>query len=41
LTLYNPIKSEEEDNYKMRVYYDYKDRQQINLLLTSFKNARN
>jgi hypothetical protein len=41
LTLYNPIKLEEEDNYKMRLYYDYKDRQQINLLLTSFKNARN
>ena len=26
-----------EDNYKMRIYYDYKDRQQINLLLTTLK----
>jgi hypothetical protein len=35
LTLSNVIS--EEDNYKMRIYYDYKDRQQINLLLTSLK----
>jgi hypothetical protein len=35
LTLSNVMS--EEDNYKMRIYYDYNDRQQINLLLTSLK----
>lgn len=37
LTLDTEIKLEEGYSYKMRIYYDYKDRQQINLLLTSFK----
>jgi len=37
LTLDAEIKLEEGYSYKMRIYYDYKDRQQINLLLTSFK----
>ena len=37
LTLDTTIKLEDEDNYKMRLYYDYNDRQQINLLLTTLK----
>jgi len=37
LTLDTTIKLEDEDSYKMRLYYDYNDRQQINLLLTSLK----
>ena len=37
LTFDTSIKQEEGDNYKMRLYYDYNDRQQINLLLTSLK----
>jgi len=37
LTLDFNISEESKDNYKMRIYYDYKDRQQINLLLTSLK----
>ena len=37
LTLDNLIKTEPSDNYRMRIYYDYQDRQQINLLLTSLK----
>ena len=37
LTLDTTIKLEDRDSYKMRLYYDYNDRQQINLLLTSLK----
>jgi len=37
LTLDTTIKLEDGDSYKMRFYYDYNDRQQINLLLTSLK----
>ena len=37
LTLDTPIKLEGGDSYKMRFYYDYNDRQQINLLLTTLK----
>ena len=37
LTLDSTIKTEPSDNYKMRIYYNFKDRQQINLLLTSLK----
>ena len=37
LTLDNLIKTKPSDNYRMRIYYDYQDRQQINLLLTSLK----
>jgi hypothetical protein len=37
LTLDSVIDSEETDNYKMRIYYQFEDRQQINLLLTSLK----
>lgn len=28
-------------HYGMKIYYNYSNRQQINLLLSSFKNARN
>lgn len=37
LSLDSIIKTEPSDNYKMRIYYDFQDRQQINLLLTSLK----
>jgi hypothetical protein len=37
LSLDSTIKTEPSDNYKMRIYYDFQDRQQINLLLTSLK----
>jgi hypothetical protein len=37
LSLDTIIKSETSNNYKMRIYYDFQDRQQINLLLTSLK----
>jgi hypothetical protein len=37
LTLSTIVNLDGQDAYKMRIYYDYKDRQQINLLLTSFK----
>jgi len=37
LSLDSIIKDEPSDNYKMRIYYDFQDRQQINLLLTSLK----
>ena len=37
LTLETTTKSEGNDSYKMRLYYDYNDRQQINLLLTTLK----
>jgi hypothetical protein len=37
LTLDTTIKLEDGNSYKMRLYYDYNDRQQINLLLTSLK----
>ena len=37
LSLDSIIKTEPSDNYKMRIYYDSQDRQQINLLLTSLK----
>jgi hypothetical protein len=37
LTLDTTIKLEDGDSYKMRLYYDYNDRQQINLLLQSLK----
>lgn len=37
LTLETTTKSEDNDSYKMRIYYDYNDRQQINLLLQSLK----
>ncbi len=37
LTFNTSIKQEEGDNYKMRLYYDFNDRQQINLLLQSLK----
>jgi len=37
LTFDTYIKQEKGDNYKMRLYYDFNDRQQINLLLTSLK----
>jgi hypothetical protein len=37
LSLDSTIKTETSDNYKMRIYYDFQERQQINLLLTSLK----
>lgn len=37
LTFDTLIKQEEGDNYKMKIYYDFNNRQQINLLLTSLK----
>jgi hypothetical protein len=37
LTLDTTLKLEEGDSYKMKFYYDFNDRQQINLLLTSLK----
>jgi hypothetical protein len=37
LTLDSIPNNDNKDSYKMRLYYDFKDRQQINLLLTSLK----
>ena len=37
LTLDTTLDNEGKDNYKMRVYYNFNDRQQINLLLTTLK----
>jgi hypothetical protein len=37
LSLDSTIKTESSDNYKMRIYYNFEERQQINLLLTSLK----
>lgn len=37
LVLDSILNNEGKDNYKMRVYYNFSDRQQINLLLTSLK----
>jgi len=37
LTFDGIIKEDAGDNYKMRLYYDFNDRQHINLLLTSLK----
>jgi hypothetical protein len=37
LSLDSTVKTEPSDNYKMRIYYQFEDRQQINLLLTSLK----
>lgn len=37
LTLDTLVKQEQVNNYKMRIYYNYNDKQQINLLLTSLK----
>ena len=37
LTLDSTLDNEGKDNYRMRVYYNFNDRQQINLLLQSLK----
>jgi len=37
LSLDSLFENEGENNYKMRIYYNFSDRQQINLLLTSLK----
>lgn len=35
------LKRRNGGNYAIKIYYNYKNRQQINLLLSSLKNARN
>lgn len=35
------LKRRDDGNYVMKIYYNYNNRQQINLLLSSLKNARN
>jgi hypothetical protein len=35
------LKRRDGGNYAMKIYYNYNNRQQINLLLSSLKNARN
>ena len=35
------LKRSDGGNFAMKIYYNYSNRQQINLLLSSLKNARN